>query len=1248
MSSLKDLYRNKKKGTLVNKYLPPSSPESLSNGIESSEHLSALQKKKNYFLPPIDYSKPENFVRFGSAYQYYTNAFDYITSYYPYDGSGYEKTNFYNEINPLEKYTLDVIYPRSTGFVTNGVEYGTIYSNSVGYYSSSLDQYIQIKGGPHIGTKYDADKNRTSNLEFGGPSGSTVEFFLQKNELIDSGSQSPNQVIFDLTNGQSDTSADDYGRLRIELVSGSETQFRVTMLSGNSGFDNVLVPSTAGQITISDGTWRNFGFVFDTSNNVGLLDFYLNGVCIETGIQSNGAGAKVVNEVTGTMIGNIGALRQNPTGSLPATYEGAGKLSASLDEFRFWKTKRTSEQIGRYWFDNVNGGSDKYDANVSLGVYYKFNEGITQTASLDQVVLDYSGRVSNGLYVGYDANYSRNTGSAIDQQNITSVTERGDPIVRSTNPTLSSTKASYQHSGSRYDYENNARLLNHLPAWIIEEEEKADNEIEKITQIISSYFDTIYNQVTALRELKYNKYISGSLTNSIDEFPYNDRLIENLGIDTPELFENIGILEQFMQRDESINFDQHLEDIKNSIYKNVYNNLSYILKSKGNEKAIRNFIRCFGVGEEVITLNSYSNDADYEISSSYLSTVSEKKYIDFSSLSTSTDADATVYQYYDSSISNSSGLISSSLDLDQYAFTLQAEFLFPDKQPIYNTSNQVPQVVSSSLFGFHNPKVLDGTSNDLTWPDSINDDYGLQIYAVKSPGEFSEITSPTHKVKDAFFVVKNRAGDTLLTSSIYRNVYENKKWNLSLTLKPTKYPFSDSVLGTAVGTSEYELQLYGVNYDLGQKKHSFSETTTVTYTTGSNLLSNAKRVYAGAHRTNFTGSVEVQTDVRVSSVRYWSDFLSTDILDLQAKETDTHGVLHPSRNPYLFQTGSITTYTPSIQTLALNWEFSDITTSDASGRFTVLDLSSGSADSEYIGNYQGSVLSDINLRQHPGRGDFFTAYATPAKKQYVYSEKLLPLEYISSTEMVKVMSNDDQVFGTYKKPASSFYAIEKSMYRGISNRMLHLFASIKEFNNLVGEPVNKYRMNYKKMEKLREIFFRKVRNETIDLEKYLQYYKWLDSAVGDMIQQMFPISARYAPNVRNVVESHTLERNKIQHKPPIIKYAYPWGVGASGPIANIGGSYEPMGVAGDPNHPSSFPPQRPLAPNGYNSDVNNLGGNRVERQQPPREQPPSNAPSRGFGPDPNAGQPQVRDDRENGNTPGLPPNDDFNPNIGGI
>ena len=131
MSSLKSLYQKNKEGVTVSKYLKQSSPNSLGEGIESGAHLKSLKERQTYFLPPVDYSNPENFVRFGSAFQYYKNTFEYISSYYPYDGSGLEKTNFYNDINPLEKFMLEEKYPKSIGFVIKN-------------YDLSVDSHVRL------------------------------------------------------------------------------------------------------------------------------------------------------------------------------------------------------------------------------------------------------------------------------------------------------------------------------------------------------------------------------------------------------------------------------------------------------------------------------------------------------------------------------------------------------------------------------------------------------------------------------------------------------------------------------------------------------------------------------------------------------------------------------------------------------------------------------------------------------------------------------------------------------------------------------------------------------------------------------------------------------------------------------------------------------------------------------------------------------------------------------------------------
>ena len=1131
--SIKKLFEKNKQTDQVNKYLKKSAPGSLGDGIESAAHLSESIIKNEFFLPALDYSIPENFVKFASAEKYYTDAYDYISGSYPYDGSSLEKTVFYNDLNPLEKYILEEQYPRATGYAVFGTaDYSTPVSDSSGFYSSSV-AYIQTKGGPHLDTLYNYAENRTNNLEFGGPSGSTVEFYIKKDWTVAQVTSS-REVILDVANGNL-SSSQDYGRLTISLCSEYQDRFFVTMYSGSTGFYNLPVPTTGG-VVIGDNNWNQFSFVFDMSGSTTNISLYQSGSCVGPEIVH----ASDINAVTGSLMSNIGGLREAPGGLGTESYPsmlGWGKLSGSIDEFRFWKSARNPQQVGRYWFTEVYGGTDKYLANVDLGVYYKFNEGITDNTGIDNIILDYSGRISNGLYVNYQTT-NRHSGSALTAVALSSSLpffETGDPIIRGANPLLTSSKEAQAAIGRQYDYNNTAQVINTFPAWIYEEDEKSGKELQNITQLVASYFDTLYAQIGALAKVKSLNYVSGSSTGSMGQFPYNDRLLESMGFRAPEIFQNATVMEQMLQRSDDMDFDQALPEIKNTIYKNIYNNLTYILKSKGSEKAIRNLIRCFGVDDEIISLNTYANNQDYDLSTEYKAGVSNKKYVDFSGLTSAQSCEGSVYQDFDDGNSNSVSIITGSTRIGQYAFTVEGEFLFPDRSAAKYLPYEAPGIETVSLYGFHSPLTASLTASDTTWASYVND-HGLQVRAIKSASAFSEVVNPLSNCKDVAFAVYDRAGSLILSSSVFQNVYENKKWNFALSVRPTKYQFANGVGGTEINTQSghYELEFYGVNFESGQKENSFYLTSSLTSTSGSAIIGSNKKLFLGSHRTNFTGSVLTYTDVRASSLLYWSDYIPTGTVDQHSRDADNFGRLNPYQYAYGFQTGSSETYIPAIETLVLNWDFADVTGSNLSGQFLVSDYSSGSYDRSISGSpgyeniYEGTPFNNITMGQHTGRGRFFSTGSTPVQKQYLYTDQTQLPEYIASSDMVNVLDHDVEVFKPNRRPTNYYFSLEKSMYRSISQRMLQMFASIDDMNNLIGEPVNKYRPNYKSMEKIREIFFRKVGNVP-DLEKYIDYYRWIDSSMGEMLQELFPASSRHSEEVRTVVESHMLERPKYQY-----------------------------------------------------------------------------------------------------------------------
>jgi len=1169
MSNIKDLFRAfRTQKTLVSKSLNDLEP-----GVESSNFTDSTLRLQKETDPYIDFSDPENFVFYGSAEQYYRDAFSYIKDEFPYDGSGKEKIEWELSASAFDKYIYEQKYPRTNGYVTIGKDATALAwlptgdRNSTGYAQPSRTEFISFKGGPHpapqvkAGEKvskffpsrkggtpganlYNTTINQQSNLEIDGARGISVEFWLNK-QSYDSDSESYRQVVCDLWNSGSWVSgsgaSSTYGRFRVE-ISGSSTEdamlpnFHVELLSGSSGFSAPALPgysliSGSNPTLIMSGTsltgsWNHFALTFinDESQMTGKL--YQNGSPVYSLTTGSSIGL-----ITGSMLGQIGSLIAPVSGA--KAQKGYGLLSASLDEFRFWKTKRTGQQIGLNWFTQINGGTNtdiKYDYNaptkynftnpVDLGVYYKFNEGITNVNSTDLTVLDYSGRITNGSWTGYgEATNQRSTGSAIVEAAASSF-EYKDPILYSYHPRVNAKLNELVLTGSNYDINNNASIFQSLPDWIQDEDRINDrNILLKLTQIIASYFDRLQIQIQRLPRIRDVNYVSSSFK----PFPYADRLIDSTGLTSTELFSEATALEKLVSRDDFRLFSKKFDDTKNRIYHNIYNNLVYILKSKGTEKSFRNLIRCYGVGEELVKLNLYGDQVTYAIKENFESTITRKRFANFN---TTSSFNASVYQSTGSTVAAyKRSYLSSSVNASYQGNTFEVEAIFPRRTTESETNNFYVPFEGGSLFGVHT--VVTGSNpNQNTW--AKHDVANFQVSSVRSG--LSD--------KDAYFKLTGSAGGSfpLLTSSIQKDVYDNKRWNLAVRIKPTSYPWAAGVSGS--DTTTYDIEFLGYNTILDSVENEFKVTGTISKVAGQNFLSSSKRAFVGAHRTNFTGTVLQQSDARIGSVKYWYDYLDDKTILAHAKDPSNSGRYHPGRNTFINQYnkhfGSGVISVPQIETLALHWNFDLVTGSNVDGEFEVADYSSGSvvgASSSY------GWLSQIASLQHPGKGvDFPSNNIDAAIREYVYTAKQQPPEILNSSGMIEIKSEGDtEIFTTDTRPIKYFATVEKSMNAIISSEMIKLFATVLDFNNLIGEPVNRYRQDYKALEKMRELFFRRVKNETVDFEKFIDYYKWIDASITILLTQLFPISSNFSNKIFNMIESHVLERNKYWTKFPTLE-----------------------------------------------------------------------------------------------------------------
>ena len=1153
--SIKKLFDASRKNTNYSDY---KTDKTAFESVESSRNAAEITRKNETYLPPIDYSDPENFVKYGSAYYYYKGSVTRISEFYPYDGSGAEKNKFYNGMLDVEKYIFNNLYPRTTGFVHLSADgWGALSSTSADQYGLPATlEYITLKGGPltssgasliargpdpssdkvHYSNVYDENiyqtaglpnsygkGTRLSNLRSNFDDGVTVEFWMKKGAFDTT--KTAKEVIFDMWNNQTCSSIH-YGRLSIELTGAATgSPFTVTAQSGTTSI-SVFASSIGESLTTGSLTsWSHYAFSFYNSGSNFITKLYVNGTLNDTNTYSG-----TIKELNSkNMMGRIGSLLTPPSASAAAV--GSGKFSGSMDELRFWKATRTAQDVAQNYFVPVDGGTNTDVSNATLGLYYKFNEGITGESIHDSVVLDYGGRLSNGIWTGYGSN-SRNTGSAIILSNA-AISEYQDPIIRTMNPRFIALSSSLCATGSWYDLNNAASFRNYMPNWIIEEHEELGNEnLNIISHIAGTYFDKIYHLSSQVPLLMQEHYTSASVT----PIPFARHLPQSLGLYTPEIFIDGTVMEKLLNRDKDTLFQGQLEETKNLIYLNLYNNLTNIYKSKGTEKAIRNVLRCFYLDDSLFQLKTYAKNTTYELANNLQQHLGADARVNFN---TTGNCKAIVYQKADGANAESIGYISGSNSgsvtnyQNPYGATIEADITFPRFTTGYGSVNR--SFFSSSLFGLHT--VNTASADSLSGVDTtfVTNNYAnFEVHAIRD----------TPFSKNVYFRLSSSYYPyplPYLTSSNFFEVYDNERWNLSVRIKPNRYPLAELVSGSASGS--YDVIFRGASAELGSINRSFQVSGTVTYDVGTNFLKAPKRMYVGAKRTNLTGAVLNATDVLPSNLKYWTKYLGDKSLNMHVYDADNSGISGSIRNISALDPNNNGFDLLNSNTLALEWNFDNVTASNSGGNFVVTDNSSGST--LIRDNY--SWLGNIVGYQHSGYGYGFTVSSSNVVNNLETNMyKLVDPENSVGSTMISILSEDDTVFDITETVPNYLFTFEKSMYNAISEEMLKFFAGVVDFNNLIGEPVNRYRSRYKNMEKLKEAFFRRVTNVT-DVEKFVTYYKWFDDAISTIISQMLPASADFIEDTLNIVESHVLERNKYENKFPTLEFA------GSDPETAIGG-----------------------------------------------------------------------------------------------
>jgi len=1056
--------------------------------VESVAFVEEKTKADQTYHPQIDFSDPENFVYYGSAELYYDAAIRRIYEDYPYDGSKSEQIAFEESATALERWVFENKYPKTTGHIQLGTT-GLLGPALGDYSSTTANEYIKVWGGLHTDSsatnlsdhfassaRYDDDKNRNQNWNCDLSEGVTIEFWMKKDSynfgVYDA------EVLLDLWNGQNGANN---SRIMLQLFAGSTTtaQFQISVESG-ADF-TPLTNLTTGFVDTTE--WAHYAITLvETSTNIEAR-IYINGE--EHNLATI---ASLSAPFSGKIDGFIGSLQETVFSGTEGGL-GAGKFQGYLDEFRFWKTKRTSRQIKLNWFNAVGGGANTDDATSDLGVYLKFNEGIVGNNQIDNVILDYSGRLANGLWIGYENTTSaRSTESAMETLGYT---ENPSPIIYKEHSDVAALISEMQTSGSVYDADRGQSFFRSMPTWLQEED---NGNLRLFSQILGSYMDTLHVQIKELTELKTKRYpMEGVKASTMAADLLKDKgfMISNM-FESNEVYEKLAAVNL-----QDAQFETELHEIKNIIYTNIYNNLEKIYKTKGTEGSIRNLIRCYGIDDEIIRLNLYTDGGTQYFTDKSRATSVKKKYVNFND---PTRFEASIHQT--GSTANPNSFISGAVEAPISAFTMEADIVVPYKKEIDERGYFNTPFLSASVMGFHEADPTD--SADLTWGTQ-----NLSVYLVRD----------SLNSRHAKFVMRDILGTINEESDYIYDIYENEHYNVALRIKPQTYPYAGGVTNT---TPDYDIELYAVTTNFGEIENEVLLTASVGNAAGAALMTAPKRVYVGAHVANFTGSIEQETDLQFGGVRAWLDYLDNDEILEHNKDVLNYGQRSSidGSNLYLIDDIQIPTQDLTI----FNWDFDTVMATDGTGEFVVEDITSGSADTIY------GWVDGIIRREHKAKGtDFASNDSSIIDYEFIQAYKKQLPESAYDAQNIYIKGDQEINFSDDDDVSDNLFIMEKSPASLISEEMLKSFSTTLEFANLFMRPVERFRVEYKDMARARELFFNKVESD-MDFDRFFEYFKWIDSSISSMVNQLIPMSANFAGGIVDVIEPHILERDKYQRQ----------------------------------------------------------------------------------------------------------------------
>ena len=710
-------------------------------------------------------------------------------------------------------------------------------------------------------------------------------------------------------------------------------------------------------------------------------------------------------------------------------------------------------------------------------------------------------------------------------------------------------------SASLYDNENRNYIWSTLPAYV--KDDLQNQSLELLVAMLGQHFDHVWTYTKAIGDLKdadnrtdrgISKDLVADALRSLGIKLYtSNRTNEDiytsiLGVSpTGGLVPDTGSLriENYISASNEVT---SYDDVNKEVYKRIYHNLPYLLKTKGSYRGLRALLNCFGIADNILRINEFGGNkkntrrvTQYFENFGYALDTRQSSSVEVPWLPTLMPMVGDEWENMDVDWNNIEGWWNGILAEDQVPDTIEFRF----------KTNGIPSAsyFTQSLFQVNNSDSTSQFGVQLLYPSATLAD--LPGTSFDHHGELRFILSGSQGYAE--------------TSPLFLPFFTGSWYNLKLNRGTAGLNLADT------GSDQtYELIVKSGQYD-GNNNYidlwassslSIEGTTSASYNEAWNnyTFASGNELYGylgGASSSNVLAPDGVIFDGQFQEFRYW-------ITNLSQSTFDQHVL-----NPTSYADNDITSsYYNLVYRLPLgNYNF--ISGSDGDNKvYTVHPMSTGSMapTASFLGT--GSSTVNYGIINNFTTNSFvsesrFDLIQGPDMGAFTLNEAKIKIEnnpIASGSTLSPYVSVQQKLVDGYTADldiAEIAISPQNSIDKDIVDQL-----GFFDIDQYIGDPTLASSSSYPQLNELRDFYFKKYyKSQNIfDIVKLLSYY---DSSLFKMLKDFVPAKTKL--NTGLVLKPHILERNKTEKFEPSFTY-----IDHSGSIdmVSIEGT-TPMGVALD-------------------------------------------------------------------------------------